>query len=293
MAVSMTGFGRGIINEQGREISVEIKTLNHRFLDINLRIPRNISFVEENVRSLIQSNLSRGRVEVFVDYVNTSEDGYQVDINDSLLKSYLASFERLEQEYNIRNDMAMSHILGIDDIIVVNQAPEDEELIGDMAKQATMKALELLKTMRKDEGHRLQQDISMRADMILDMTMEIEKRAPLVVEEYKEKLGQRLSEILKATPDLDEARFNTEVAYFADRSNITEELVRLDSHINQLKETLVLDTPIGRKLDFLVQEMNRETNTIGSKANDLVITNYVVEMKSELEKIREQIQNIE
>ncbi|MFU0800819.1 MAG: YicC family protein [Xylanivirga thermophila] len=293
MAVSMTGFGRGIINEQGCEISVEIKTLNHRFLDINLRIPRNISFVEENVRSLIQSNLSRGRVEVFVDYVNTSEDGYQVDINDSLLKSYLASFERLEQEYNIRNDMAMSHILGIDDIIVVNQAPEDEELIGDMAKQATMKALELLKTMRKDEGHRLQQDISMRADMILDMTMEIEKRAPLVVEEYKEKLGQRLSEILKATPDLDEARFNTEVAYFADRSNITEELVRLDSHINQLKETLVLDTPIGRKLDFLVQEMNRETNTIGSKANDLVITNYVVEMKSELEKIREQIQNIE
>lgn len=289
----MTGFGSGRAKLEGREISIEIKTLNHRYLDLNIRLPRDIAFIEEDVRKIIQEQLSRGRVDVYVDYVNAGESLYEIEPNRPLLNLYMEVFNRLEQEMNIENDITMNSLLNIPDMFLLHQDLEDEELIASLVSDAMNEAISSLKHMRSIEGEKLKKDILERAHYMRDMVRQIEVQAPSVVEEYRQKLEARLEEILPPESDFDQNRFSTEVAYFAERSNITEEIIRLYSHIDQLEEILNIGGCIGRKLDFLIQEMNREVNTIGSKSSDIQITNLVVDLKSEIEKIREQIQNIE
>ncbi|HOB19918.1 MAG TPA: YicC family protein [Candidatus Atribacteria bacterium] len=292
MVLSMTGFGRGKAEEANREVSIEIKTVNHRYLDVNLRLPRAMSFLEEIIRKTIQEKLTRGRVEVYASYVNNAPNRITVTLNEALAESYITGLKSLAEKHNLNPSFDISAIAGIEDIFTITEAEEDSGLLQELTEKALAEALDTLSQMREKEGSYLAEDIISRADLIDSMVTGIEKRSPLVVEEYRKKLEARIKELLKST-DLDEIRFNTEVAYFAERSNITEEIIRLKSHLNQLKQTMEKGGVVGRKLDFIVQEMNREINTIGSKSNDIEITGMVVDIKSEIEKIREQIQNIE
>lgn len=288
----MTGFGSGTIVEDGKEISIELKSLNHRYTDINIRIPRNLSFLEDDIRKKIQAQVFRGHIDVFINYQNTNEDSHDIKIDFALLKSYLNSFEQIKKTTNLVDDITLSQILKLDDILIVSIREENNDTLTKIMRNSLEKALCGLIRMRSDEGEKLVHDIDQRADFINSKVSKIEDRVPIVIQEYKEKLQARIYELLQGM-EMDMNRFNTEVAFFSDRSNITEEIIRLRSHIKQLQDTLSLTIPIGRKLDFIVQEMNREINTIGSKASDLNITNIVMDIKSEIEKIREQIQNIE
>lgn len=292
MVLSMTGFGRGKAEDDSREINIELKTINHRYLDINLRMPRSLSFLEDEVRKYIQQAISRGRVEAYIGYNNKANDQITVTVNQSVANAYIDAFKELAALLQTDERPGLAVLSDIDDIFTITEQEEDEESLRCLMFNALDQALQVLIQMRQKEGQYLAEDIWERSKTINDMLDAIEARSPLVVEEYRSKLEQRLKDLLKTT-DLDEARFNTEVAYFADRSNITEEIIRLRSHIIQLQQTLKAESPIGRKLDFIVQEMNREANTIGSKSSDVTITNKVVEIKSELEKIREQVQNLE
>lgn len=292
MATSMTGFGRAKVEQQDMEFTVEVKTLNHRYLDINMRLPKIISFLEEDIRNLVQERLNRGRVEIYISTSVRTKDSVEVQLNQPLIESYIACFNQLSEKYGIEPDISLSTLINIQDLFQVVEKEQDEEIIRVLVLKALGEALDKVEDMRTKEGEKLKEDIIMRCGLIRDMLQDIESRAPMVVEEYRLKLKNRIEELIKTT-ELDENRFNTEVAFFADRSNITEEIVRLKSHLNQMEEILKKEGAIGRKLDFLVQEMNREANTIGSKANDICIVNLVVDMKSEIEKIREQVQNIE
>jgi uncharacterized protein (TIGR00255 family) len=292
VVLSMTGFGRGKAEDDSREINIELKTINHRYLDINLRMPRSLFFLEDEVRKYIQQAISRGRVEAYIGYNNKANDQITVTVNQSVANAYIDAFKELAALLQTDERPGLAVLSDIDDIFTITEQEEDEESLRCLMFNALDQALQVLIQMRQKEGQYLAEDIWERSKTINDMLDAIEARSPLVVEEYRNKLEQRLKDLLKTT-DLDEARFNTEVAYFADRSNITEEIIRLRSHIIQLQQTLKAESPIGRKLDFIVQEMNREANTIGSKSSDVTITNKVVEIKSELEKIREQVQNLE
>ena len=292
MVLSMTGFGRGKADDDTREVTVELKTLNHRYLDVNLRLPRAMSFLEDEIRKYIQQSIARGRVEAYIGYKNKGDDRMEVSLNESVLEAYRRSFEIISERLGIENKPDLATIAGIPDLFTITEREEDEDTLRSLVFKALDEALSYLKDMRLKEGDHLKADVLDRAALIEGMVGNIEDRAPLVVEEYRKKLQNRLKELLNST-ELDENRFNTEVAYFADRSNITEELIRLKSHLVQLKQAMQGGGSVGRKLDFIVQEMNREANTIGSKSGDIAITNLVVEMKSEIEKIREQIQNLE
>jgi uncharacterized protein (TIGR00255 family) len=292
MAVSMTGFGRASAEIEGIKFTVEVKTLNHRYLDINIRLPRNVSFLEEEIRNMVKTNLTRGRVDVYVSSSIQGGDVTHVELNKSLADSYLACFEELAKTYHLDKNLSISLLAGISDIFIPVEKEQDEEQVRTLLLKATNEAIDAVKEMRRSEGNKMSEDIRKRAELISSMLKAIEERAPMVIDEYRNKLRNRISDLLHST-DLDENRFNAEVLYYAERSNITEEIVRLQSHLEQLKKILDQEDSIGRKLDFLVQEMNREANTIGSKAGDLTIVNLVVDMKSEIEKIREQVQNIE
>jgi len=292
MAMSMTGFGRASAESEGIKFTVEIKTLNHRYLDINIRLPRSISFLEEDIRNMVKSNLTRGRVDIYISSGAQGGDITHVELNKSLVDSYLNCFKELSESYGLRQDLSVSLFTGIPDIFMQVEKEQDEEQVRALLLKAIDEALQAVKAMRKSEGERISQDIRKRAELISTMIKAIEERSPAVIEEYRNKLRIRISDLLRST-DLDENRFNAEVLYYAERSNITEEIVRLQSHLEQLEQILNEEDSIGRKLDFLVQEMNREANTIGSKSGDLTIINLVVDMKSEIEKIREQVQNIE
>lgn len=292
MVLSMTGFGRGKAEDNGREVNIELKTINNRYLDINLRLPRSFTFLEDETRKNIQQVISRGRVEVYIGYKNKGQDQVSVTLNESIADAYLEAFQALSKKFRIENNPDMATIAGVNDIFTVTEKEDDENALRELLSSALNQALDVLTQMRQKEGTFLMEDVLERSKLINTMVDLIEERSPIVVEDYRKKLEQRLKELLKST-DLDETRFNTEVAFFADRSNITEEIIRLRSHLAQLTQTLKAGGSIGRKLDFIVQEMNREANTIGSKSGDITITNQVVEMKSEIEKIREQIQNLE
>jgi uncharacterized protein (TIGR00255 family) len=292
MVLSMTGFGRGKAEDDSREINVELKTINHRYLDINLRMPRSMSALEDDTRKRIQQSVSRGRVEVYIGYKSKAQDQITVTVNEPVANAYIDAFRTLAEKFGIEEKPDLSILSGISDIFTITEQEEDEDALRELLFSALDEAMQVLMQMREKEGRFLAEDIQERSVAISGMVDAIEKQSPSVVEDYRKKLEQRLKDLLKST-DLDEARFNTEVAYFADRSNITEEIIRLRSHIGQLQQTLKAGGPIGRKLDFIVQEMNREANTIGSKSSDITITNQVVEIKSEIEKIREQIQNLE
>lgn len=292
MIKSMTGFGRGEAQQEGKKFVVEIRTVNHRYSDIFLKMPRNLSFLEDKVRDLIGRNISRGKIDVFVTYDDSGIDSKVVQIDHALAKAYIQALMQARDIYGLRDDLSASLLTRIPDVMKVEKPEIDEEIMWMLLKEALENSLESLLSMRKNEGRGLKDSVFEKLSIIEGNLDEIKKRSPDVVAEYKAKLNARIKDLLDQA-NLDEARLATEVAIFADRCSIDEEIVRLGSHIGQFKEALGLQQPVGRKLDFLVQEMNREINTIGSKANDLMITRNVVEVKSEIEKIREQIQNIE
>ena len=290
--MSMTGFGTGKAEGNNREITIELKTVNNRYLDINLRMPRALSVLEESLRKRIQQKIARGRVEVYISYQNNSQEQVSVSVNEPVAEAYYKALTALAGKFQLDMKPDLGVLADIDDIFIVEKPEEDEELLKELLFSALDEALNAVIKMRKQEGSFLAEDLKQRSLRIENMVKQIEQRSSVVVEEYRQKLEQRLKEMLNNT-ELDEARFQAEVVYFADRSNITEEIVRIRSHLDQLCQTLESGGSIGRKLDFIVQELNRETNTIGSKSSDVIIANYVVEIKSELEKIREQVQNIE
>lgn len=292
MVKSMTGFGRGEFSQDGREFTVEIKTVNHRYSDIFVKMPRQIAFLEDRVRVQVGKAISRGKIDVFITYFNYSGDSKYVTFDEALAKTYISSVEALRDRYGLKDDISVSLISRFPDVLKVEQNEEDEEAVWSMLRIAVDNALSSLVTMRENEGEGLKRILLERADYIEGVIAGISKRAPEVPKDYKLKLEARIKELLQQQA-ADESRIAAEVAIFADRCCIDEELVRLASHIGQMREALSMNQPVGRKLDFLVQEMNREINTIGSKANDLSITKNVVEIKSEIEKVREQVQNIE
>ena len=292
MIKSMTGYGRQESAINGRNITVEIKSVNHRYFEFSSRITRGYGFLEEKLKSYLQKKLSRGKVDVFV-VVETLEDvDSQVVINHSLAAGYVSALRELSQKYGLLDDMAVSTLARYSDIFSVHKAPEDEELIWNSVREVLDQALESFLEMRIREGQKLKEDIESRAACIMELVTKIEERSPQTVVEYQKKLQQRLREMLEDTK-VDEQRLLTEAAIFADKVAVAEETVRLRSHFEQMKTMLESEEAVGRKLDFLVQEMNREANTIGSKAVDSQIAYLVVDIKAEIEKIREQIPNIE
>lgn len=292
MANSMTGFGRANLLVDGREMTVELKSVNHRYLDLSFRMPRHISFLEDEIRRFLTEKLTRGHVDVFLTYRNSRNDARTVVFDDSLLEAYLAAAAVCSQKYGLRNDMSVTGALKLPDVADVAEAEEDREAVVSLLLDTLSNAVEELICMRRLEGERLCADLLKRLDTLLDIRAAIAERAPCVVEDYRNKLNERIAAIL-TTAEIDQTRLATEVALFADKANIDEELVRLLSHAAAARELLENGIAVGRKLDFIVQEMNREFNTIGSKANDKDITALVIEGKAEIEKIREQVQNLE
>lgn len=292
MIRSMTGFGRGISQHEGKEFQVEIKTVNHRYADVFIKMPKQISFLEDRVRAIISKTLSRGKIDTYITYKNSGKASKLVLIDEAIVGSYLNAVEKLRDEFNLKDDISVSLISNFPEVFQIENIQEDEEALWSMLEVALNKALEALVEMREVEGNSLKDNLVEKVNGLSGVIEDISLRAPEVVKEYKIKLENRINDLLEQQT-IDEGRLATEVALFADRCGIDEEIVRLKSHLLQLLETLNLHDPIGRKLDFIVQEINREVNTIGSKANDLQITKNVVELKSEVEKMREQIQNIE
>lgn len=288
----MTGFGRASCSIDGREVIAELKSVNHRYLDIGFRMPRSLSFLEDTVRSIISSAISRGHIDVSLTYKNTRRDARTVSIDRVLLAEYLEAASSAAAEFNLTNDLTLARALELPDVAVITEAEDDRNAILEAARCAVIEALADLTTMREREGERLRLDLISKLDSTIKIRDKIALCAPNVVQEYKRRLYERISDMLSEV-EIDRARLATEIAIYADKVGIDEELVRLKSHIYAMLAMLDISEPIGRKLDFIVQEINREFNTIGSKANDNAIAALVIDGKAEIEKIREQIQNIE
>ena len=292
MLKSMTGFGRAVEEIDGYVITVEIKSVNHRYFDFSSRIPRQYGFLDDKLKSYINSRVSRGKVECYVSVEALDTEDAAVVINKTLALAYVEALKELSEEYSLKEDFGTAFVSRLPDVFVLKKADEDEEKIWQLVKSVTDEAIEKFIQMRAVEGAKMKEDVASRAEYILDCVSFIEERSPQTVKEYNDKLVERVHEII-GDVSLDEQRIIQEVAIYADKVAVAEETVRLRSHIAQLKTFLESEEPIGRKMDFLVQEINRETNTIGSKANDVDIARKVVDIKAEVEKIREQIQNIE
>lgn len=289
---SMTGYGKGVSKRDGKTITIEIKTVNHRFLDCNIKLPRNFLFVEDRVKKAVSSAISRGHVDLYLTYEQSSTDegAYTVDLE--LANNYLTAVRQLENGTGLANDVTLSTLLRVGDIVTRQQSVEDEDLLAEMTLEAASEALVNLKVMREKEGQSQKADIASKLGTIEACLDRIKEFAPKVVEDYRELLNARIAEVVE--PSLvDKQRLATEVALYADHCAIDEEITRLSTHISNMRSLLEATEPVGRKMDFLVQEFNRETNTIGSKANDMRITNEVLAIKNEIEKMREQAANIE
>ncbi len=293
MAKSMTGFGIGEFKDQYYNLSVECKTINHKYLDINPRVPRKLSFLEDKLRFLIKDHLGRGRVDIFVKFETVTSVGSQLVYDAELAKQYYHILKNIKGDFGLEEPISPVDIAKFPDVVKITEAEDDEEILWNMLSDAANKALENLCNMRIIEGKKLEKDILARADLLERSVCDLEKYTDTIEKEYKDKLYARISELLDDPKVVDEYRLAQEVAIYADKSNITEEIVRFKSHINQLRDTVTADESVGRKMDFLIQEMNREVNTMGSKSSDVSIANLVINMKAELEKIREQVQNIE
>ena len=293
MAISMTGFGRGEYKDDNYQFLVECKTINHKYADINIRLPRKLSFLEDKARILVKDYIKRGRVDLYIKLDLLGSEDVNLKFDEALATQYVSILKQIKDNFDLVDDISVMNIAKFPDVIKTEEKEDDEDKLWSMLKVALENALLKLKEMRSEEGKKLAEDIQNRCDLLKNYIEDIEKYSYNVVIDYKEKLKNRISDMLEDPSIIDESRLAQEVAIYADKSSITEEIVRFKSHIEQLKNTVVKNESIGRKIDFLIQEMNRETNTIGSKSSDLNITNLVVEVKSELEKIREQIQNIE
>lgn len=292
MLRSMTGFGRGEYSENGREFLVEIKTVNHRYSDTFIKMPRQLTFMEDKVRDLISKRLSRGKIDVYISFEDYSEENRKVIFDEALAKAYIDAVSKLRDDFGLHDDISVSLISRFPDVLRTEQQVQDEDELWRMLSTALNIALDSLITMREAEGQGLKTNLEQKVLEMEKLLGVIIERAPEVVKDYRQKLQNRLKELIEQQ-NIDENRLAAETAIFADRCSIDEEITRLKSHMDQMAKMFTEDQPVGRKLDFLVQEMNREVNTIGSKANDLTITKCVLEMKSDIEKIREQIQNIE
>lgn len=291
---SMTGYGRGECTLFNRKFVVEIKAVNHRYNDITIKMPRTMLAYEDTIKKTITSKVFRGKIDVYVSFESFSEDDINITVNDNLAKGYISALAELKDKFNIQDNISLDLVAKFPDIITVDKGIASEEAgkeIGACLMSATVDAVDNFIEMRLREGEALKKSIIEKLRTIFTAVNRIDERAPEVAKDYRKRLEEKLKELdeIKA----DESRILTEVLIFSDRACIDEEITRLYSHIQQMQSILEETTPVGRKLDFLVQEMNREVNTIGSKSNDLVITNIIVETKSEIEKIREQIQNIE
>nr|WP_298573332.1 YicC/YloC family endoribonuclease [uncultured Mogibacterium sp.] len=296
MVKSMTGYGRGIYSDEQRSITVEVKAVNHRYCDITIKMPRRYSFAEEKIKAAAKEVLKRGKVEIGVSIDNFCKSETDVNLNLEVAKSYYDALTELGQNFKLAGDgqVPLSLLAGMNDVLTTVPATEDEEEFIKELMSALKGALEGISEMRATEGEKLAFDILKRADIIENIKNLITERAPKIEKEYKERLQARIAELLDGSVEIPEERLALEAAIFADKANITEEIVRLGSHIDQLRTFINSDEEtVGKKIDFLVQEMNREANTIGSKSNDMDITSWMLELKAEIEKIREQVQNIE
>ncbi|HOC32879.1 MAG: YicC/YloC family endoribonuclease [Ruminococcus flavefaciens] len=292
MLKSMTGYGRAQKILNGRDILVEIRSVNHRYYEYSSRIPRTYSYIDEKLKALLKNSISRGKVEAAVTINNIEGKDTEIAINKGVAEGYVAALRSVSEELSLTDDLSLSKLIKLPDIFTVQKTPDDEEQVWNDVAEVAQEAVAKFVEMRSTEGERLKKDITEKSDGILRMVMEVERLSPITVENYRNRLYKKLSEVLE-NKDIDEQRILTEAAIFSEKIAVDEETVRLRSHISQLKNMLNSNEAVGRKLDFIVQEMNREVNTIGSKAQDLNITKIVVDMKAEIEKIREQIQNIE
>lgn len=291
MIKSMTGYGKSSLFINSREYQVEIKTVNHKYIDTNIRIPRIISYLEDDVRKLITSKLKRGKVDVLITFDNFNKDDNEIKINKELAEMYIESFKNLAEEENLSTNIEVTEITKLPDVVLVKSNIDEEQIKSELL-QAVENAVNNLIEMRQSEGNRISGDILAKISQIEEKNEEIFSLSTGLIQEYVVKLEARIKELLK-TEELDKSRLMQEVVIYADKCSIEEEVTRLRSHISQLRELINSEEPTGKKMDFLIQEMNRETNTIGSKANNLEITNRVVDIKTILEDIREQVQNIE
>lgn len=292
MIRSMTGYGRSQRTLDGRDILVEIRSVNHRYFEFSARVPRAYGYLEEKLKSFLQGKVSRGKVEVSVSIFNIEGKDASIEVNRSIAGGYIDALRCANETLGLDDDLKLSNLIRLPDIFNVVKNTEDEEIIWNDVKIAAEEALNNFVSMREAEGLKMREDIEMRLGLIGRLVNTVEERSPEITEAYRQRLYGKLCEVL-GDKKIDEQRILTEAAIFSEKTAVDEETVRLKSHIQQFRSLLDIDEPVGRKLDFLIQEFNRESNTIGSKAQDVGITKIVVELKSEIEKIREQIQNIE
>lgn len=292
MIKSMTGFGRSTYENEGREYIIEIKSVNNRFTDINIKMPRNLNYLEEKIRKQILSNISRGKVEVSIQLNNNSDLGKKINLNTDIAKKYVEELKKLSEETNIIDNINIMDVARFPDVLNIRIDEEAEEVIEKELFTALDSAIDSFLDMRQKEGSKIKVDLENRIEVIKRKIEQISSISAGLVDEYVVKLETRIKELLK-TDVVDQTRLAQEVVIYSDKCSVEEEITRLKSHISQFLNLLNENIAIGKKLDFLIQEMNRETNTIGSKANNLEITNFVVDIKTELENVREQIQNIE
>lgn len=294
MIKSMTGFGRCEAQINGREITVEIKSVNHRYFEFSCRTSKGCGFLDDKLKSYVNSRVSRGKIDMFVTVGANDEAPAEVTVNHQLLSGYLKAMKEISETYGVENDSTVVSLSRIPDVFTVHKAPDDEEQITNDVLSVAKTAVDSFIAMREAEGDKMKADILHRADTILSIVSEIEERSPQTVAEYEERLLERIKQTLEDYEvEIDEQRVLTEVAVFSDKVAVAEETVRLRSHFAQLEKFLEYSEPVGRKIDFIIQEMNREANTIGSKVQDAVLAHKVVDIKGEIEKIREQVQNIE
>lgn len=291
MIKSMTGYGRANLSKDLREYQIEIKSVNHRYLDVSVKMPRQLSYLEEIIKREIASKAKRGKIDVFITFENNSLEGKEIKINTELAKAYIDELKKLAQKENILADVQVTDIAKYPDVLNI-QNNQDDETIKKEVLETVKVATDNLVQMRQIEGQKIAEDLLLRLDKIQLKVNEISELSTGLIEEYVVKLEERIKQILK-DQEIDKSRLAQEVVIYADKCSIQEEVIRLNSHISQFKTLLTSNEAIGKKLDFIIQEMNRETNTIGSKANNLEITNDVIDLKTEIENIREQVQNIE
>ena len=292
MIKSMTGYGRAQGSFSGGDITVEVKSVNNRYLDCGVKLPRGYAYLEEGVKSQVQKAISRGKVDVFITINAAGADNVKISVNEPVAKGYIDAMHRLVQEYGIQDDISASAISRFSDVFLVEKQEQDENEVKSAISGVVAEALDAFDAMRTREGEALKTDLLQKAEGILTLVSKVEERSPITVKAYRERLAAKMQEVLEDR-QIDEARIIQEAAIYADKVAVDEETVRLRSHVDQLQNMLSEGGVIGRKLDFLMQEMNREANTIGSKCNAVEQARNVVNIKSELEKIREQIQNIE
>ena len=292
MIKSMTGFGRSEIVKGNRKISVEIKSVNHRYLEAGIKMPKKLNVFESRMRDLLKKYAARGKIDIFINYEDDSENQVNLKFNQNIADEYMAIFNNMSEKYNLKNDMTVGGLARFPEVITMDEVQEDEEELWHFIEEAMKAALEQFVNTRILEGENLKKDLLGKLDHMEELVTFVEKRSPEIMKEYRSKLEGKVKELLGDTT-IDESRIATEVIIYADKICVDEETVRLRSHIEHARKCLNEDGGIGRKMDFIAQEMNREANTTLSKANDIEISNAAIDLKTEIEKVREQIQNIE